>query len=458
MLDQTPCRHTYSVERVNGVHDLLGLVGQGPPQPHVPLFYWEHPMSGEAVLAVGAAHTIRTSGPDRIGKAGRAALDVLARTIPREQSSRVDAPRPRFVGGFAFDSNDPVSPLWREFPSCWLFLPEQMWLLKDGRCWSIRVSSCAHPSADRQAAPRVAGMDERSRSGAPGIEEADDRQHWLRRAERALSMVQEGAITKVVLARHRTWTAAREISVLSIARQLRDARPGCFTFCVSPGRSHFFGSTPELLVRLQNGRFETQALAGTAPRGASEREDRENASCLLRSAKDQREHAAVILGIEQALGTVAGSLRVAPQPGLIALPEAYHLHTAIAGHLRSSISSLDLAELLHPTPAVCGVPRQCARALIETEEPDRGWYTGAVGWMDGSGDGAFAVALRAALVKERDFTVWAGAGIVSGSDPVAEFEETEIKMRAMVDAVTGREPAGNDAPIAPMLRLAEIGG
>ncbi len=458
MLGQTPCRHTYSVERVSGVHDLLGLAAQRSAARHAPLFYWEHPLSGEAVLAVGAAHTIRTTGPDRIRKAGRAALEVLARTMPREQSSRADAPRPRFVGGFAFDSNDPVSSLWREFPSCWLFLPEQMWLLKDGRCWSIRVSSCASPSADRQAAPEVAGVNERSRSDAPGMEETGDRQHWLSRAERALSMVQAGAITKVVLARHRTWTAAREISVLSIAAQLRDSRPGCFTFCVSPGRSHFFGSTPELLLRLQSGRFETQALAGTAPRGGNEREDRENAACLLRSAKDQREHAAVILGIEQALRPVAGSLRVAPQPGLIALPEAYHLHTAITGHLRSSISCLDLAELLHPTPAVCGVPRQCARALIEAEEPDRGWYTGAVGWMDGSGDGAFAVALRAALAKDRDITVWAGAGIVSGSDPVAEFEETEIKMRAMVDAVTGRWPTGKDVPVAPTLRAAELAG
>ncbi len=458
MLDQTPCRHTYSVERVSGVRDLLSLIGQGTPEFHVPLFYWEHPMSGEAVLAVGAAHAIRTSGTDRIGKAGRAALDVLARSTPREPSSCDDAPRPRFVGGFAFGSDDPVSPLWREFPSCWLFLPEQMWLLKDGRCWSIRVSSCGHPSAHRQGAPPVLGMDERSRPGVPAMEEPDDQQHWLSRVERALSMVEEGALTKVVLARHRTWTAVREISALSIARQLRDSRPGCFTFCVSPGRSHFFGSTPELLLRLHNGRFETQALAGTAPRDRNARRDRKSASRLLRSAKNLREHAAVVLGIEQALGAVAGPFRVAPQPDLIALPEAYHLRTAIAGHVRSSINSLDLADLLHPTAAVCGVPRHRARSLIETEEPDRGWYTGAVGWMDGSGDGVFAVALRAALARDRQFTVWAGAGIVSGSDPVAEFEETEIKMRAMVDAVRNRGSAGMDAPVIAPPRLAELGG
>jgi len=452
--DQPPCRHTYSAQRLSGVRDLLSLVGLATPTCGAPLFYWEHPMSGEAVLAVGAAHTIRTTGSDRIATAGRAAIDVLARSTRREPGCD-DAPRPRFVGGFAFDPDDPVSPRWREFPACWLFLPEQLWLLKDGRCWSMRVSPCAGPPFERPAARPVLGSDE---SAAPDVPESDDRQHWLHRVERALSMVHAGTITKVVLARQRTWTAARRISPLSIAQQLRDARPGCFTFCVSPGRSHFFGSTPELLVRLQNGRVDTQALAGTAPRGSSEWEDRSNAARLLGSAKNQREHAAVILGIEQALATVAAPLRVAPRPDLVALPEGYHLHTAIAGRVRPSLSALDLAQLLHPTPAVCGVPLHRARSLIATEEPERGWYTGAVGWMDGSGDGVFAVALRAALAQDRQFTVWAGAGIVSGSDPAAEFAETEIKMRAMVDAVTRRVAAATDAPTAVPPQSAELPG
>jgi len=210
------------------------------------------------------------------------------------------------------------------------------------------------------------------------------------------------------------------------------------SFCLSSGDTRFFGSTPESLARVWGDQFETQALAGTSPRGRDSEEDDANARRLLASDKNLREQAAVTGGIKAALAPIASNLRVPDRPDVLRLPEALHLHTPIEGTLRRSTTALELAARVHPTPAVCGSPREQAYRYLQQEEADRGWYSGAVGWLTGSGDGAFAVALRSALAdRQLGLTVWAGAGIVSGSRPDAEFDETELKMQAIRCALGG---------------------
>ncbi len=149
-----------------------------------------------------------------------------------------------------------------------------------------------------------------------------------------------------------------------------------------------------------------------------------------------------------ALDPLAASLQTCAQPHLLTVPEAHHLRTVITATLRAPHHVLELADRLHPTPAVCGLPRDAAWPLLEREEPNRGWYAGGIGWFDVHGAGAFAVALRSALVRGRDLTLWAGAGIVAGSEPAAEYTETEAKMRPMLDASRTFAPLGHDAPPA----------
>jgi isochorismate synthase EntC len=151
---------------------------------------------------------------------------------------------------------------------------------------------------------------------------------------------------------------------------------------------------------------------------------------LLASPKNRREQAAVVRGIEESISSIAGEVSADPAPSLIRVPEAFHLLTRISGRLANGESALEVAGALHPTPAVCGTPGPVAARLIEAEE-DRGWYTGAVGWLDGVGDGLFAVALRAGLIRGSKVTLWAGAGIVAGSEPEAERLEIEVKLRAL---------------------------
>jgi isochorismate synthase len=178
-------------------------------------------------------------------------------------------------------------------------------------------------------------------------------------------------------------------------------------------------------------------LAGSAPRAADPALDRARAEALLGCDKNRREHAFVVDAIASALAPWCSDLHVPPQPALVSTPKVWHLGTSIRGTLRDGdVSSLSLAELLHPTPAVCGAPRELARTCIrELEGFERGFYAGAVGYCDAAGDGEWVVAIRCAELSERALRLYAGAGIVAGAEPALELEETSVKLSTMFDAL-----------------------
>jgi len=466
------CHHRITAQRGDGpTGDLLARAATLAAAGCRPLVYWEQPSTGEALLAAGSAHTIATAGAQRLGLAEAAARAVSARL---EGSAPPDAPTARFVGGFGFARAASPDPLWRDFPSCGLFLPERLWVQAGSTTWLLHATSCAHAgplvaeepssairspfdglrvsgniSQQSDADPLVPGSSKHERAECRQSAAAAtpaDRGHWMARVERALSLISTGALSKLVLARHHVWSFADALDVPRMLAYLRTSRPGCVTFWCASNDSHFVGSTPELLLRCHGRQVESFALAGTAPRRRDGHDDVGRGAALLESAKDRREHGAVVGSICAALDPLAVSLQTCAQPRLLSVPEAHHLRTVITASLRAPHHVLALADRLHPTPAVCGLPRDVAWPLLEREEPDRGWYAGGIGWFDIHGAGAFAVALRSALVHGRHLTLWAGAGIVAGSEPAAEFTETEAKMRPMLDASRRRAPLGGDAP------------
>jgi isochorismate synthase EntC len=180
-------------------------------------------------------------------------------------------------------------------------------------------------------------------------------------------------------------------------------------------------------------------MAGSAPRGRDEADDERIAAELLGSAKNRQEHAVVVAAVASALEPVVASLEVPPAPEIARLTNIQHLATTIQARLGDPAPSLlELAARLHPTPAVGGSPGDAALALIdELEQLDRGWYAGAVGWTDGAGDGELAVALRCGLLWEDGARLYAGVGVMPDSDPAAELDETEFKLRALLDALAG---------------------
>ena len=397
----------------------------------LPIFYWEHPSREFAIAAAGAIAEFHASGADRFREISIRVSEFLAR-LPRHDAGV----GPLAVGGFGFSDRDCAAYEWREFPAAWFFVPRMLWVRRGGECTFAKISdSVSNGSAGR--------FTFRARNGDPCGDAlvrrsvrtpralAGERDRWRERVERASAMIAAGRLKKIVLSRQLTIDSDLPIDPAEIVDTARAARPQCYNFWIRRGASSFIGSTPELLIRLEGEDLTSGALAGSAPRGCNREEDRALGDSLLHSAKNLEEHAYVVNHVRSALQAVA-ALGGAEPPRLMRLPEVQHLFSPIAGKLRAKLSAFELAGLIHPTPAVCGVPRGEAGAILEREEPHRGWYAGAVGWMDAEGAGELAVALRSGLIEGTRMLVCAGSGIVAGSDPEAEFAETETKFNAML--------------------------
>lgn len=272
----------------------------------------------------------------------------------------------------------------------------------------------------------------------PSVEEYADR------VRRALKRIAEGRLHKVVLGRCLDIVSDPPLEPGDVLGRLLVTRPGRYLFTVPltadlTGGPTLLGASPELLVRRRGAEVSSLPLAGSAPRSADPATDARRAEELLVSGKDHDEHAFVVEQILATLGRHALEIEADPAPGLVATDTMWHLGTPIRARLAagSGPSALHLAQLLHPTPAVGGVPTEAALATIdEYEGADlRGVLAGAVGWVDGAGDGEFAVAIRAGVLHGERLRLFAGAGIVAGSDPDAETRETSAKLATMARVV-----------------------
>ncbi|NMO20484.1 isochorismate synthase DhbC [Pyxidicoccus fallax] len=263
--------------------------------------------------------------------------------------------------------------------------------------------------------------------------------------ERALTLMKSGPLRKVVLSRSLHLSANSPIDLRQLLRNLAWRNPSGYTFAVdlppsadgASAQRTLIGASPELLVSRNGFQVLANPLAGSAARSADPMEDQERARKLMASEKDLREHAVVIDAVAEALRPYCKTLDVPAGPSLVSTATMWHLSSRITGELADpSISSLTLAAALHPTPAVCGYPTRLAHEAIGSIEPfERGYYTGAVGWCDATGDGQWAVTIRCAEADERTLRLFAGAGIVVGSTPESELAETEAKFRTMLQAM-----------------------
>ena len=244
-------------------------------------------------------------------------------------------------------------------------------------------------------------------------------------------------LRKVVLARTIEVAAGRRLDPRRLAHRLRAVDPAAYTFAAPTATGTIVGASPELLLSRFGREVRSNPLAGSAARAGDPAEDRENGERLLASAKDHEEHAIVVDAIVRMLELQCRELSWDREPVLLETPNVWHLSTRFRGLLREPApSALDLVRELHPTPAVAGEPRDAALAAIERLEPfDRGAYAGPVGWVDASGDGEWAIALRCAELQDDRATLYAGAGIVAESRPADEVDETDRKFRAFLDAL-----------------------
>ncbi len=254
----------------------------------------------------------------------------------------------------------------------------------------------------------------------------------------AVTRIRAGGLEKVVLARTLEVEAGRPLDAKRLLHRLRAVEPHGYVFAApTADGASLVGASPELLVSLRDGEVRATPLAGTGPRAGDPDEDRANADALAASGKNREEHAVVVRAVAAALEPWCEPLSWDLEPVLLETANVWHLATRFVGRVRDpSANVLDLVAALHPTPAVCGTPTDTARGVIAELEPfDRGRYAGPVGWIDARGDGEWAIALRCAELGGEHATLFAGAGIVAGSEPAAEADETGRKFRAFLDSL-----------------------
>lgn len=257
---------------------------------------------------------------------------------------------------------------------------------------------------------------------------------WQAAVGSAVRHIRAGELTKVVLARDLLATSDTPIDPRFLLRRLAARFPACWTFSCAG----LVGATPELLVRRQGRQVDSGVLAGSVTRGRDAAEDARLAASLIGSAKDREEHAISVQSVRNALAPFCSDLDVPTHPHLVTLANVQHLATEITGRLTEPVPVLDLVAAMHPTAAVCGTPTDIAGQLIrQLEGMDRARYTGPVGWIDAAGDGEWGIALRCAELSGSSIRLFAGCGIVAGSEPAAELAEAQVKLAAMRDALEG---------------------
>jgi isochorismate synthase len=414
-----------------------------------PWFCLEQPDRDRHALAgLGAVRRLEAKGENRFEVVSRRWRALCASALTDGFDGPVGSGLVA-LGGFAFAPDGGASELWDGFAPASLVVPE-ISLARRGDRAAVTVNVEAAPddvleeliARAVQRAKELHGASlpllDPAPAGAYRVHSPMPPSHYEQGVARAVQGIRAGEVEKVVLAREVDVHAPIEHDPAAILGLLRAEFPSCYTFAVGRGEAAFIAASPELLVRRDGQRASTVALAGSIGRSADPAVDDHLGERLLRSDKDREENAIVARRIARALHPLAVWVTAAPEPVLVRVANIQHLATPIRAQLAEPVPVVELAGALHPTPAVGGEPRQIAIEMIPALEGiDRGWYAGAVGWTDATGDGEFCVALRCALLRGRHARLYAGGGIVRDSDPAAELAETEVKLAALLPLLAG---------------------
>lgn len=410
-------------------------------------FAWSDPEDELSFVAIGRTLAWRGAGPDRFRDAGSWLSTLIA---ARRAEGRDDSHEgwPLVTASFAF-SDQELHGLWSGWPCASLALPRILIARRraearlflnlrlselPGTDWQQLSSELCAIGLALQKSPLCSKTN--SHLGEP--EPLEDEASWTRRIRSAQAAMSAGALEKVVLARALAWRSSPDQPFDPRASFLAatELEPSAIQLAIfHPDGSAFIAATPERLLRVRQGAFETHALAGTIARAASPEEDSARVAELLSSAKDRIEQGLVTRDIEARLAGFISELRADPEPQVRSLPLMHHLETRLRGHLRKIAipgrnAITELAAALHPTPALGGSPREAARDWIQRTEPlERGLYAAPQGWISADQDSVLAVAIRSVLIRPEQATGFGGAGIVAASNPASEWRETALKLR-----------------------------
>lgn len=386
------------------------------------IFSWVR--RGEGLVGWGRAAVRSSSGSARFADLGSWWRELCAASVVRDEV-RLPGTGPVAFGSVSYAASSPAGAT--------LVVPEIVIGRRGDRAWlTTTTRQAAVPSAPvpRPGPPTRRPIDVAFADGALSPAQ------WAGVVTEAVGRIAAGQLDKVVLARDLGVRAAEPIDVRWVLGRLADRYENTWVFSVDG----LVGASPEMLVRMEKGLVTSRVLAGTIRRTGDDEHDLALAGSLARSSKDLEEHEYAVRSVADALRPHCSSMNVPESPFVLHLPNVMHLATDVTGVLSDRTSSLELAESLHPSAAVCGTPAAVADDVIaELEGMDRGRYAGPVGWIDATGDGEWAIALRCGLFDEGDpsrMRLFAGCGIVAGSDPDDEVAESDAKLVPMRDALT----------------------
>ena len=400
-------------------------------------WFWEIPDDDSSWAGIGSVSTATVAGHDRFSDAAEVAADILDGLVIDAPDG---APLPRLAAGFAFEPAGGETS-WKELGGGRLVLPALQVLRQHGRTWVTSIGDQTVPAPHTE----TRSVDHAQEADASRWASGEERSTYRHLVATALKAIADGEITKAVPCR--SIRVDRSPDLPRLLATLRETFPACATFCVDTGRTVFTGATPERLAAVHSGHLDTAALAGSAPRHPVADIDNALGQGLMTSPKERNEHAVVVDAVADSLVGLNLSPSLPAGPVLLRLHGIQHLHTPISCELPDGVGILDVVGALHPTPAVSGAPISRAIELRGLHENlDRGWFAGPVGWLDADGNGEFRVALRSALIDDLGTTLFAGAGVVAGSDPERELLETEVKLSAMLGPVLASSgvPEGTD--------------
>ena len=407
-------------------------------------FYFEHPDSGFMILAIDEILNITENGDGRFAITDKKVKEWKDRVIANHKII-YDKRVPLFVGAIKFtiehSDND-----WKDFSDSTWYVPKII-ILKLGEKQFFIFNFLHNPNGSfthlkDSLISKLEHLNKikenKGTSDFPKIRKIEgntpkDKKKWKQMLDQALNTIESGKVSKIVLARKIDVFLSGKLRFESVISQFRKDYKNCQLFICHFGKSFFFGATPEVLGKFSNGKVEFDALAGSAPRGKDEKEDKEFEKKLLASEKDKAEHQFVIEHIKNSLSNVCNNITETEYLSVKKLSNIQHLLTVISAELKPDNSIFNILKEIYPTPAICGSPQnEALHSIKKLESFKRGLYAGIIGWFNFENEGDFAIALRSALSSGNKLTAFAGNGIVQGSEADAEFIETELKLKPIM--------------------------
>ncbi len=410
-----------------------------------PSFIFEKPDENFEILAFDSTYSFTDDIKNNAAKIFPFINELRENTIEnwgKELSKEI----PLFVGGMKFLTNS-NSELWNDFNGSNWFIPKYLFIKKGSFSGLIFntfydsvkeidkiLATIQNDLNNLFEATQVDFSNNNIFENKINSNGKAEKQDWINKVDSILNLIRKKEIDKVVLSRKISLKLKHKPNWSDIHKKLITNFPSCHFFIFHNNNSFFFGATPERLAKFNNGMVEIDALAGSAPRGINDKEDQYFEEKLLNSQKDINEHNFVIDHIKHSIENTTENFEIQNKYGIKKLNNIQHLHSRISAKLKNGFTPFDLLMKLYPTPAICGVSRKKAFSIInELEDYERGMYSGVVGWFNFYNEGEFTVALRSAVTDEKELTAFAGSGIVASSNPNTEFEETEIKLKAILN-------------------------